>query len=50
MPFATVRVPYEEPGRTAVRPAPERKERVAADDRVVLSTRSVVRQPVRRVR
>jgi LacI family transcriptional regulator len=46
--LTTVRVPYEDLGRTAVRPALGRGERLAADDHVVLSTQSVLRQSVLR--
>jgi LacI family transcriptional regulator len=48
-PLTTVRVPYEELGRSAVRPALDREERGAVDDHLVLSTRLVIRQSVRRV-
>lgn len=44
--LTTVRVPYEELGRTAVRLALER-EKSLADDHVVLSTQLVIRQLVR---
>lgn len=44
--LTTVRVPYEDLGRSAVRLALEREERVRADDHVVLSTHLVVRQSV----
>ncbi|WP_461059864.1 LacI family DNA-binding transcriptional regulator [Streptomyces pseudoechinosporeus] len=43
--LTTVRVPYEDLGRTAVRLALEREERLA-DDHVVLSTQLVIRQSV----
>jgi LacI family transcriptional regulator len=46
-PLTTVRVPYEELGRTAVRLALEREDRVGGDDHVVLSTQLVIRQSVR---
>ncbi|MER5427712.1 LacI family DNA-binding transcriptional regulator [Streptomyces sp. NPDC002588] len=42
--LTTVRVPYEDLGRTAVRLALEREERVSGDDHVVLSTQLVIRQ------
>ncbi|MFJ4833790.1 LacI family DNA-binding transcriptional regulator [Streptomyces sp. NPDC088747] len=45
--LTTVRVPYEELGRTAVRLALERENRLADDDHVVLSTQLVIRQSVR---
>ncbi|MFJ1969353.1 LacI family DNA-binding transcriptional regulator [Streptomyces sp. NPDC087903] len=45
--LTTVRVPYEELGRTAVRLTLEREERLAGDDHVVLGTQLVVRQSVR---
>jgi LacI family transcriptional regulator len=45
--LTTVRVPYEELGRAAVRLALERGERLAGDDHVVLSTQLVLRQSVR---
>lgn len=45
--LTTVRVPYEELGRTAVRLALDREERLADDDHVVLSTQLVIRQSVR---
>ncbi|WP_399498423.1 LacI family DNA-binding transcriptional regulator [Streptomyces sp. P17] len=48
--LTTVRVPYEDLGRTAVRLALEREERLAADDHVVLSTQLVIRQSVRTLR
>ncbi|MFJ9154136.1 LacI family DNA-binding transcriptional regulator [Streptomyces sp. NPDC102270] len=44
--LTTVRVPYEDLGRTAVRLALERENRLA-DDHVVLSTQLVIRQSVR---
>lgn len=47
--LTTVRVPYEELGRTAVRLALEREERIVNDDHVVLSTQLVIRQSVRRL-
>ncbi|WP_416984778.1 LacI family DNA-binding transcriptional regulator [Streptomyces sp. T028] len=42
--LTTVRVPYEDLGRSAVRLALEREERVSGDDHVVLSTQLVIRQ------
>ncbi|WP_436850350.1 substrate-binding domain-containing protein [Streptomyces massasporeus] len=48
-PLTTVRVPYGELGRSVVRLALEREERAAGDDHVVLSTRLVIRQSVRRL-
>ncbi|MEE1763260.1 LacI family DNA-binding transcriptional regulator [Streptomyces sp. SP18BB07] len=45
--LTTVRVPYEDLGRTAVRLALEREERLGGDDHVVLSTQLVIRQSVR---
>jgi LacI family transcriptional regulator len=45
--LTTVRVPYEDLGRTAVRLALQREDRPAADDHVVLSTQLVIRQSVR---
>ncbi len=48
--LTTVRVPYEDLGRTAVRLGLERAERLAADDHVVLSTQLVIRQSVRTLR
>ncbi|MFD9327709.1 LacI family DNA-binding transcriptional regulator [Streptomyces sp. NPDC060065] len=45
--LTTVRVPYEDLGRTAVRLALERENRLADDDHVVLSTQLVIRQSVR---
>ncbi|MGW0577055.1 LacI family DNA-binding transcriptional regulator [Streptomyces sp. NPDC002920] len=47
--LTTVRVPYEELGRTSVRLALERGERMAGDDHVVLGTQLVIRQSVRRL-
>ncbi|MFF0083076.1 LacI family DNA-binding transcriptional regulator [Streptomyces canus] len=44
--LTTVRVPYEELGRTAVRLALDHEERLLGDDHVVLSTQLVVRQSV----
>ncbi|MFF5184495.1 LacI family DNA-binding transcriptional regulator [Streptomyces sp. NPDC000345] len=44
--LTTVRVPYEDLGRSAVRLALEREERVSGDDHVVLSTQLVIRQSV----
>ncbi len=48
--LTTVRVPYEDLGRTAVRLALEREQRLAADNHVVLSTQPVIRQSVRPLR
>ncbi|MFF7265740.1 LacI family DNA-binding transcriptional regulator [Streptomyces sp. NPDC008159] len=48
-PLTTVRVPYEELGRTAVRLALGRADSPAGDDHVVLGTQLVIRQSVRRV-
>ncbi|EKX64453.1 LacI family transcriptional regulator [Streptomyces ipomoeae] len=48
--LTTVRVPYEDLGRTAVRLALEREERMGGDDHVVLSTQLVIRQSVRTLR
>ncbi|WP_460061795.1 LacI family DNA-binding transcriptional regulator [Streptomyces sp. YKOK-I1] len=45
--LTSVRVPYEELGRTAVRLALERTERMTGDDHVILSTQLVVRRSVR---
>ncbi|MFH8468305.1 LacI family DNA-binding transcriptional regulator [Streptomyces sp. NPDC017991] len=45
--LTTIRVPYEDLGRTAVRLALERENRLAGDDHVVLSTQLVIRQSVR---
>ncbi len=45
--LTTVRVPYEELGRTAVRLALQREERLTDDDHVVLSTQLVVRHSTR---
>jgi LacI family transcriptional regulator len=45
--LTTVRVPYEDLGRTAVRLALEREQRLADDAHVVLSTQLVLRQSVR---
>ncbi|MEU6223762.1 LacI family DNA-binding transcriptional regulator [Streptomyces sp. NPDC047042] len=47
--LTTVRVPYEELGRTAVRLALEREESLGGDDHVVLGTQLVIRQSVRRL-
>ena len=48
--LTTVRVPYEELGRTAVRLALSRTEALAGDDQsVVLGTQLVIRQSVRRL-
>ncbi|MFE1883269.1 LacI family DNA-binding transcriptional regulator [Streptomyces diastatochromogenes] len=47
--LTSVRVPYEDLGRTAVRLALERDERINGDDHVVLSTQLVIRQSVRKV-
>ncbi len=46
--LTSVRVPYEDLGRTAVRLALEHSERISGDDHVVLSTQLVIRQSVRR--
>ncbi|WP_079049962.1 LacI family DNA-binding transcriptional regulator [Streptomyces torulosus] len=48
-PLTTVRVPYEELGRTAVRLALGRADSPVGDDHVVLGTQLVIRQSVRRV-
>ncbi|WP_420711894.1 LacI family DNA-binding transcriptional regulator [Streptomyces sp. MMG1533] len=48
--LTTVRVPYEELGRTAVRLALEREVGFTSDDHVVLSTQLVIRDSVRRAR
>ncbi|MFD9391702.1 LacI family DNA-binding transcriptional regulator [Streptomyces sp. NPDC060000] len=48
--LTTVRVPYEDLGRTAVRMAMERTERVTGDAHVVLSTHLVIRRSVREPR
>ncbi|MDT0549941.1 MULTISPECIES: LacI family DNA-binding transcriptional regulator [Streptomyces] len=48
--LTTVRVPYEDLGRTAVRLALDREERIAGDDYVILSTQLVIRQSVRLMR
>ncbi|MGW6909132.1 LacI family DNA-binding transcriptional regulator [Streptomyces sp. NPDC054940] len=48
-PLTTVRVPYEELGRTAVRLALEHAESPTGDDHVVLGTQLVIRQSVRRL-
>ncbi|MFJ8048734.1 LacI family DNA-binding transcriptional regulator [Streptomyces luteogriseus] len=45
--LTSVRVPYEDLGRTAVRLALDRSERISGDDHVVLSTQLVIRQSVR---
>lgn len=45
--LTTIRVPYEDLGRAAVRLALDREERLAADDHVVLSTQLMIRQSVR---
>ncbi|MFF5965149.1 LacI family DNA-binding transcriptional regulator [Streptomyces collinus] len=45
--LTTVRVPYEDLGRTAVRLALEREQSLAEDAHVVLSTQLVIRQSVR---
>ncbi|WP_413253753.1 LacI family DNA-binding transcriptional regulator [Streptomyces pseudovenezuelae] len=45
--LTTVRVPYEELGRTAVRLALEREVEFASDNHVVLSTQLVIRDSVR---
>jgi LacI family transcriptional regulator len=44
--LTTVRVPYEELGRTAVRLALDREETITGDDHVVLSTQLVIRESV----
>lgn len=49
-PLTTVRVPYEELGRTAVRLALAREDRITGDDHVILSTQLVIRQSVRPVK
>jgi LacI family transcriptional regulator len=48
--LTSVRVPYEDLGRAAVRLALDRSERISSDDHVVLSTQLVIRQSVRRPR
>ncbi|MCH5676567.1 LacI family transcriptional regulator [Streptomyces sp. CME 23] len=45
--LTTIRVPYEELGRTAVRLVLDREESIAPDDHVVLSTQLVIRESVR---
>lgn len=45
--LTTVRVPFQDFGRTAVRLALHGEDRPAADDHVVLSTQLVIRQSVR---
>lgn len=45
--LTTVRVPYEELGRTAVRLALDREESIGGDDHVMLSTQLVIRDSVR---
>ena len=45
--LTTVRVPYEELGRTAVRLALDREVGFASDNHVVLSTQLVIRDSVR---
>jgi LacI family transcriptional regulator len=45
--LTTVRVPYEELGRTAVRLALEREVGFPSDNHVVLSTQLVIRDSVR---
>ncbi|MEV6484018.1 LacI family DNA-binding transcriptional regulator [Streptomyces sp. NPDC051576] len=45
--LTTVRVPYEELGRTAVRLALDREETITGDNHVVLSTQLVMRESVR---
>ncbi|MDO0916600.1 LacI family DNA-binding transcriptional regulator [Streptomyces sp. DT2A-34] len=44
--LTTVRVPYEELGRTAVRLALEREENITGDNQVILSTQLVIRESV----
>lgn len=44
--LTTVRVPYEDLGRTAVRLPPGRNEGIGGDDHVVLSTQFVIRHSV----
>lgn len=48
--LTTVRVPYEDLGRTAVRLALDREQRTAGGDHVILGTQLVIRQSVRPVR
>ncbi|MDX3639119.1 LacI family DNA-binding transcriptional regulator [Streptomyces sp. MB09-02B] len=48
--LTSVRVPYEDLGRTAVRLALDRTERISGGDHVVLSTQLVIRQSVSRPR
>ncbi|GGN22946.1 LacI family DNA-binding transcriptional regulator [Streptomyces fuscichromogenes] len=48
-PLTTVRVPYEELGRTAVRLALEREESHSGNDHMVLGTQLIIRQSVRRL-
>ncbi|MFJ1808135.1 MULTISPECIES: LacI family DNA-binding transcriptional regulator [unclassified Streptomyces] len=48
--LTSVRVPYEDLGRTAVRMAMERTDGVTSDAHVVLSTQLVIRRSVRRPR
>ncbi len=43
----TVRVPYVELGRTAVRLALDREESIGRDDHMTLSTQLVIRESVR---
>jgi LacI family transcriptional regulator len=45
--LTTVRVPYEDLGRTAVRLALEREERLGGDEHVVLGTQLLIRQSAR---
>lgn len=47
--LTTVRVPYEELGRTAVRLALEREGSFGREDHVILGTQLVIRQSVRRL-
>ncbi|GGS60485.1 LacI family transcriptional regulator [Streptomyces griseoviridis] len=47
--LTTIRVPYEELGRTAVRLALTRRDAMSDDDRVVLGTQLIIRKSVRRL-
>ncbi|MFF3489469.1 LacI family DNA-binding transcriptional regulator [Streptomyces sp. NPDC002701] len=47
--LTTIRVPYEELGRTAVRLALARRDAVSDDDRVVLGTQLIIRKSVRQL-